>query len=148
LVDDDYGSITRGWVATGVYYASFVNGLSAGLGLAHVALLQQILSQRDSLTYFADTSALVHHDLLARSALVRLLLANRRKFSEVVMLTSSGRVTAAAEAFTAAVRGAVTLVRDVNEFDTLLRRVAPLAKQVLARKPGANTTPPRAARRP
>jgi hypothetical protein len=132
VVSDNDGSVTRGWVANGVYYARFVDGLSAGLGLAHVARLREILSQVDSLMYFADARALAHYDLLARSAFVRLLLENRRRFPLVVILTWAGDVTAATEAFTAAVGSIVTLVREADEFEKLLSHVAPLANQMVA----------------
>lgn len=147
VVSDNDGSITRGWVGNGVYYACFVGGLSAHLGLAHVARLREILSQVDSLTYFADAHALAHYDLLARSAFVRLLLENRKRFSLVVVLSWSGEVTAATEAFTAAVGSVVTIVREADEFEKLLSRAAPFANQMLSPNTRTKPAPTDAARR-
>jgi|GEM_PF-2700139 hypothetical protein len=131
VLSDDAGSVTLGWVADAVFYTRFTGGLSAPVGMAYAARLRDLLSGVSSLSYFADSSALSHYELLARSAFARLILENRRKFSELVMLTWSVGVTHDGAAFATAVGDPITLLTDAREFEQRLLAVAPLAKQRL-----------------
>jgi len=132
VLKDEQGSVALGWVGPDVFYARFERGLSAKVGMAHVARLEEILRRVPSLKYFSDSSALTEYDLLARSAFVRLVLENRRKFSALVMLTWSAGVTPAAQAFAAAVGSPVVILADAVEFDKLLLQAAPFARHRLS----------------
>lgn len=131
VLSNSNGSVALGWVAHHVYYARFVGSLSAELGRAHLARLENALSGTHSLAYFADASALGSYDLLARSALVRLILKHRGKLPSVVMLALAGGITARTEAFAAALGGAVQIVHDPAEFEKLLARAAPRWRKVI-----------------
>ncbi|HEX3852887.1 MAG TPA: hypothetical protein VHW01_18115 [Polyangiaceae bacterium] len=131
VLSDDEGSVTLGWVAEDVFYTRFTGGLSATIGMAHAARLRDLLAGVSSLSYFADSSALSHYELLARSAFARLILENRRKFSELVMLTWSVGVSHAGSAFATAVGDPITLLTDARDFEQRLVAAAPLAKQRL-----------------
>jgi hypothetical protein len=127
VLSDDDGSVTLGWVAEGVYYARFAGGLSVALGMAHLSRLREALDLVRPLTYFVDASTLARYDLVARSAFIRFVLENRNDFTSIVMQPWSGGVTAATEAFVAAMGGSVTIIRDAREFDLRLLGAAPLA---------------------
>ena len=131
VLKDEQGSVALGWVGPDVFYARFEGGLSAKVGAGHVARLDEILKNVPSLKYFSDSSALTEYDLLARSGFVRLVLENRRKFSELVFLTWSAGITPATRAFAAAIGDPVTILADTAEFDRLLLQAAPFARHRL-----------------
>jgi len=131
VLSDAEGSVTLGWVAEDVFYTRFTGGLSATIGMAHAARLRDLLAGVSSLSYFVDSGTLSHYELLARSAFARLILENRRKFSELVMLTWSVGATHAGAAFATAVGEPITLLTEAREFEQRLVAVAPLAKQRL-----------------
>lgn len=131
VMSDEGGSVTLGWVAEDVFYTRFTGGLSAPIGMAYAARLRELLAAVSSLRYFVDAGTLSHYELLARSALTRLILENRRKFSALVMLTWSVRVGLPGEAFAAAVGNPISLLTEASEFEQRLLAVAPLAKQRL-----------------
>lgn len=126
---DDQGLVTVGWVGDGVLYARFVEGLSSNVGAAFARQLQSFVSQTPSLQYFADASALTHYDLLARSAFVRVVMANRRQFTTITILTWAEGVSSASRAFATVIGEAVNVLVDSKEFESRLLRAAPLAKQ-------------------
>jgi hypothetical protein len=131
VLSDDEGSVTLGWVADDIFYTRFTGGLSATTGMAYAVRLRDLLSGVSSLSYFADAGTLSHYELLARSAFTRLILENRRKFSNLVMLTWSVGASQAGEAFAAAVGSPINLLTDARDFEQRLLAVAPLAKQRL-----------------
>jgi hypothetical protein len=125
------GSVTLGWVGDGVFFAKFLGSLSADVGMKHAARLQSILEQVPSLHYFSDSSTLESYDLLARSAFARVVLANRRKFASITLLTWPQGITPTTLAFVAAVGDPVDVLTDSLEFERRLLRAAPLARQKL-----------------
>src|SRR5688500_13030028 len=90
LITDVTGSVTFGWVDDGVYYARFSRSLSARLGEAFAARLRQIAQASGPFKYFGDARALESYDLLARSAFVRVVAGERRKFESLTLLTWAG----------------------------------------------------------
>jgi hypothetical protein len=124
---DQDGHVVFGWLEEDVFYAQFVGGLSASLGTSFVSRLTALLREIPALRYFSDASQMTHYDLLARSAFTRLVLANRRKFSDIVCLMWSGGVTISTKAFVAAVGEPVTLLTDEREFRARLTSAAPMA---------------------
>jgi hypothetical protein len=86
------GFVSFGWVEPGLYYSRFVGDLSAELGVAHLAHLQAAIESVSGLRYFVDARALSEYDLLARSAFMQLVLSQRSKLSDLVVLAWRGRV--------------------------------------------------------
>ena len=136
-----------GWVGDGAFHARFVGALSARLGTNYVLRLREILSAVPAMGYFSDASELTRYDLVARSAIARLVLENRRKFSAIVMLTWSGGITPAMRAFAESVGEPITVLSDASEFDKLLVSAAPLAKQRLDPRTWPTAPAPNAVRR-
>src|SRR5688500_12704903 len=93
--------------------------------------LKKVAAGVPSLRYFSDVSALRTYDLLARSAVTRVMLANRRRFAEIVILTWAEGINAAERAFAAALGEPIEILTDPTEFEMRLVRAAPLAKQTL-----------------
>src|SRR5262245_16114689 len=93
IIRDSEGSVAFGWVSEGVVYARIAGGLSAAVGMELAARLQACVERVDSLAYFADASEMTHYDLLARSGFVRVVLASRRKFAQLAILTWSQGTT-------------------------------------------------------
>jgi hypothetical protein len=128
LADKD-GSVAVGWVGEGVVYTRFVAGLSASLGATYSTHLQALLSSVPCVRYFADISALKQYDLLARSAFVRVVHANRRRLSSMLVHTRPEGLGLAARTFTASLGNSVELVGDWHEFETQLLGAAPRARE-------------------
>jgi len=147
ILKDDEGSVTMGWVGDGTFHARFVGALSASLGTSYVARLREIVSTVSAIGYFSDARELTRYDLVARSAIARLVLENRRKFSAIVMLTWSGGITPAIRAFAESVGEPIVVLSDAGEFDKLLIAAAPLAKQRLDPRTWARAPLPNAVRR-
>ena len=131
LVKDAEGAISFGLVEAGVYFARFTGKLSERLGMAHLNDLQQALEASPTIAYFADSSDLTSYDLLARSAFVRLLLSNRKRFSEVVILNWAGGASSTGQALAASVGEPVVMLSDRHEFDHRLAMVSGRALQAL-----------------
>ena len=131
LLRDDDGSVVLGWVGDGVLYARFEGSLSAAVGAAFAARLEAYAVEGPVFEYFSDGSALGSYDLRARSAFIRVVLAHRRKFRAIVMLTWAGGVSSAALAFAAAVGDQVDILTGGPEFHVRLRGAAPHALRSL-----------------
>ncbi len=147
VMRDPGGTVTFGWVGKSVFYSRFEGCVSAELGTSHAARLQEVLLAVESLNYFLDASAMTTYDLLARSAFTRTVLAHRRKFTELVLLTWSEGFSAVAAAMVSAIGEPIDILVDSIEFEQRLLRLAPLAKQRLGARSrkhaGALPRPPR-----
>jgi hypothetical protein len=131
VLADKEGSVALGWVAPGVLYSRFMNGLSLELGTAYVSRLQALVAEVPSLHYFADAGALEFYDLAARRAFLELVLANRRKFTSLVMLTWSQGLTPASRVFAAQIGEPCEIYDDSMVFDSKLLRAAPQVRKRL-----------------
>lgn len=125
------GAIRAGWVGPGVFYARFEGAISADVGERYAALLTALVCDVRSLGYFVDSSALVSYDLLARSAILRAIMAHRSKFSSIVALTWAGGAGPIGRSFGAAL-GNVEYVTTREAFDARLLAAAPFARQQIA----------------
>src|SRR6185503_16274775 len=143
MLRDTEGAVILGWLGDGVFYTRLVGTLSAELGEMLAAHLRKVLAEVPSLLYFSDVSSLQTYDLLARSAVTRVLLANRRRFTDIVILTWAQGVNAAEQAFVAAIGDPISLFTDPTEFEKRLLRAAPFAKQTLDPNTWTVTVAPR-----
>lgn len=125
---DDEGSALVGWAGDSVVYARAEGGLSADLGSRFAAQVEKLVVGVSGVHYFADSSRLTRYDLLARSAFVRVVLANRRRFESFTFLIWPDEVSPAARAFASAIGGNVELCQELGEFEQRLLRHAPLAR--------------------
>lgn len=130
-IQDAEGAITLGWVASGVLLVRCSGGMSSALGAQLATRLAAFAASVPTLRYFGDASGLTHYDLLARSAFVRVVMAQRKKFSEMVLLTWESGVTPVTKAFAAAIGEPVTVVTERADFQAQLLRAAPAARQLL-----------------
>ena len=131
LVADDEGSITLGWVDTGVFYARFIGVLSASLSEQHTGRLESALARTPDLHYFADCRALSSYEIGARSAFLKTVLTHRTQFKSVVILTWSLGITPVSRAFAAAIGEPVDVLADELAFESRLLATAPLARAKL-----------------
>src|SRR5882724_9847279 len=118
VMRDPGGSVTLGWAGKGVFYSRFEGSISAELGTNHAQRLQDIVESLDSLSYFLDASAMRTYDLVARSAFTRAVLANRRKFTELVVLTWSEGISSVSDAMVSAIGHPIEILTDSAEFET------------------------------
>jgi len=125
LLTDASGSVTFGWVDQGVFYARFSHGLSAELGAAYANRLRAIVQATPSIRYFSDARALENYDLLARSAFLRAVMAQRRKFTSIDMLTWPGDLS---PAVVASLGEPILVTCDPVVFETRLFATAPRAR--------------------
>jgi hypothetical protein len=128
LLADDEGSITLGWVDAGVFYARFIGVISASLYARHTSRLEAALERIESLHYFADGRAICSYDLGARGAFVRMVLARRRQFQSVVILTWAQGITAVTRTFASSMGEPIDVTVDELDFERRLLEAAPLAR--------------------
>jgi hypothetical protein len=125
---DGEGTVHVGWAGDAVVYARVEGGLSADLGARFAAHVEKLVVGVSGVHYFADGSRMTRYDLLARSAFVRVALANRRRFESFTFLIWPDGVSPAARAFSSAIGGNVELCHELGEFEQRLLRHAPLAR--------------------
>jgi hypothetical protein len=130
-LSDDHGSASLDWVADGVLFARTEGSLSAQLGAAFARALQSQIQAAPVIHYFGDASRLDQYDLLARSAFMRVVLADRKKIHTFTLLTWAEGVSSVAQAFADLIGPSATLLTDRSDFDRRLLRVAPGARAVL-----------------
>jgi hypothetical protein len=132
LLSDEEGSVAIGWVAPGVLYARLTGGVSADIGQAYAAQIQSFAESIGALALFVDFSSITYYDLLARSAFVRAVLHNRRKFTALTLLTFSHETTLAERTFVSAIGEPVDVLREPAEFEVRLLAAAPHARQLIS----------------
>jgi hypothetical protein len=128
LIADEEGSITLGWVDTGVFYARLIGTLSAELSARHVSRLEDALDRSPSLHYFGDGRALASYDLRARAAFREIVVTRRQQFKSIVLLTWAQGITPAAHKLATAASEPMEILADDKEFERRLLDVAPLAR--------------------
>lgn len=133
MITDDAGSVTFGWIDEGVYYARFARGLSSRLGAAFAARLGMAVESVSSLKYFSDARGLENFDLLARSALVRVVSRQRRKFAELTILPWAGG--GPGPAMLSAIGEPLYVATDADDFERRLMAAAPRARGRLPKAP-------------
>jgi hypothetical protein len=133
LLADAAGSVTFGWADERVYYARFSRSLSARLGETFAGRLRAAAASVTSLKYFADARELESYDLLSRSAFVRAVGEQRRKFVQIDVLWWEGADWS--DAVVAAIGDPLFVTRDALTFETRLLTAAPRARNKLASKP-------------
>ena len=129
VLEDDEGSVAVGWAGDSVIYAMVDGGLTAKLGARYAEHVQELVRGKTGIQYFADGALMTRYDLLARSAFVRMALANRRSFDAFTFLTWPDGVSPAAKAFAGALGDNVTMCAVLADFEGRLLRAAPLARQ-------------------
>jgi hypothetical protein len=129
VIQEDAGSVAVGWASESVIYAMVDGALSATLGTRYAEHVQGMVRGRKGVHYFADAALMTAYDLLARSAFVRMALANRRCFDAFTFLTWPDGVSPAAKAFATALGENVTMCSLLADFEGRLLRAAPLARQ-------------------
>ncbi|HEX5098596.1 MAG TPA: hypothetical protein VFV94_03820 [Polyangiaceae bacterium] len=129
VLEDDEGSVAVGWAGTSVIYAMVDGSLTAELGARYAEHVQEMVRGVTGIQFFADAALMTRYDLLARSAFVRMALANRRSFDAFTFLTWPDAVSTAAKAFAGALGENVTMCTVLADFEGRLLRAAPLARQ-------------------
>jgi hypothetical protein len=132
LITDATGAVTFGWVDEGVYYARFTRCLSARLGEAFAARLRAVAQGSAPFRYFSDARAMESYDLLARSAFVRVVAEQRRKFEALTFLSWAGSETS--PAFISTLGDNVLVTKDAIDFESRLMATAPAARYKLSGK--------------
>jgi hypothetical protein len=130
-ISDQYGSISVAWVGEGVLYARFANKISADVGERYAAQLTAMVGGLQEVRYFADSRNLANYDILARSAIVRAVLANRKRFASIIVLTWAGGVGPISRTFASAIGDSIEYVTEAAEFEARLLQAAPDAKREL-----------------
>lgn len=125
------GSITVGWVGEGVLHARFTGELYSSLGAAYAARLERFLGEAKEVRYFVDAIALKTYDLLARSAIVRAMLAHRGKFASILLLNWDDGGRQVATTPLTALGDLLEVTHDPVEFQARLVRAAPFASHRL-----------------
>ena len=128
---DEGGSVAVGWVGGGVLFVRITGALSAELGAAYAAELADIVACAPEVHLFGDMSGLTHYDLLARSAFVRIVLADRRRFRSITILTWLIGVGPAAHMMIDTLGPSTSVLTSRSDFESRLLLAAPLARQVL-----------------
>ena len=131
LVSDKSGSMSFGWIGPGVYLVRASGEISASLGALQLSRLEAALEGQPPVRYFSDGRNVKSFDLLARSAFVRFVLGQRKKFAELVMLTWSGGISATGQSLASAIGDPLVLLTSPSEFDRRLFLAAPRVRETL-----------------
>jgi hypothetical protein len=131
---DEEGSVAVGWIGESVLYARLTGALSAELGAAYAKEIGTLVAKASAVHLFGDMTALTRYDLLARSAFVRVVLANRQRFGSLTMLTWAEGVSRGARMVMETLGPGTTVLTERSEFDSRLLLAAPLARKVLDAK--------------
>jgi hypothetical protein len=123
MLEDREGAVAYGYLAPRVLYARVVGCLSPELGSRFVHELMDA-TQKAPLAYFADESALSESQPYSRRRFHSFFVAERRRFTSIVMLTWGARGAAAWRALTVAGGEPIELVREPVEFERALCNVA------------------------
>jgi hypothetical protein len=123
ILEDRQGAAAYGYVASRVLYARVVGRLSEALGTDFVNELDSVTRQESSLACFVDASALRQFDASAQSRLQALVVAERRRFASIVMLTWSASSGLAWRQLAAELGEAVELLSEPLEFERALCNV-------------------------
>jgi hypothetical protein len=142
ILCDSVGTIVFGWAAPSVLYTRLEGGLSAQMGQTYASRLGTLVAQNQLLSFFCDCGRLQHYDLLARSAFVRLVLSNRRKFTSLTMLTWAEGVSTALQALVETLGDPIEVLTDRDAFECRLLKVAPLARRKLEQEIWISVAPP------
>jgi hypothetical protein len=145
-IADQHGCVSVAWVGDGVLYARFENKISAAVGERYAARLALLIRQAESVKYFCDSRKLVNYDILARSAIVRAVLANRRRFASILVLTWAGGAGPVSRTFASAIGDSIEYVTEPDEFEARMLRVAPDARREIEPPSSALSTKRRGTR--
>lgn len=130
-LSDDHGSATLDWVSEGVLFSRIEGAVSAGLGAGFARALQAQLQTATTVHYFGDCSRLDQYDLLARSAFMRVVLADRQKIRTFTLLTWAEGVSNVTRGIEDLLGPSATVLTDRGEFDRRLLKIAPDARAAL-----------------
>jgi len=133
-VADEGGSVVFGWVGEGVLYAKSTGALSAALGGSYAADLGSLVAGASTVQLFFDMSALSQFDLLARSAFVRVVLANRSSFRLITALTCADGIGSGAQRVMDILGPLATVLTEKLDFEARLLRAAPHARPLIDAK--------------
>lgn len=128
---DSEGTVAFGWVCPAVFYTRFEGGLTSETGHAYASRLGALVARTVGVSFFCDSSRLKQYDLLARSAFVRVVLANRRKFASITMLTWAEGISQATRALVETLGDPIDLLTDIASFEARLLKAAPQARRKL-----------------
>jgi len=123
IIEDRQGAATYGFVAPRVLYARMVGILSLALGARFVHELESVTREVTSLASFVDASALRDFDPLARGQFQALIVADRRRFASIAVLTRNARGLVGRE-LAIDLGESVDLIYEPLEFERALCNVA------------------------
>ena len=145
VLKDGAGTVIFGWAGQGVLYTRFKEGLTAQNGQAYSARLAALVVQASAIHFFCDFSELTYYDLLARSAFIRAVLSNRRRFVSHTWLMWDGELSPAMRSLATSLGDPVSLLKDRKVFEDQLLKLAPLAWRKLDPKTWEAPKPPQLA---
>jgi len=131
VIRDSDGLVQFGWVASGVLYARFAGALTANSGQSFAVRLSEAMVQMPELCFFVDASELTSYDVLARSALARVILSRRRRFTSIMWRTDSEGPSPSISALTSSLGEPIEVTSDEGVFELALLRKAPLALRIV-----------------
>ncbi|HEY3494096.1 MAG TPA: hypothetical protein VGK73_05395, partial [Polyangiaceae bacterium] len=91
------------------------------------ARLERFLGETKQVRYFVDAASLRTYDLLARSAIVRVMLANRSRFQNILLLNWDESGRSAATSPLTALGDLLQVILDPADFQARLLKAAPFA---------------------
>ncbi len=121
------GAAVLGWLADDVFYVGLVGYVSSGLGSKAAARMLSKLEGSTIVHCFCNAHLSHNVDFMARSAIVRTMLTNRRRIASMTALVGTPASNVTAQAIDSVLDCGATILTDPNAFDELLVKTAPLA---------------------
>lgn len=126
---DAKGTISAGFLGDGVFYVQIRGAISEAVGRRYAHYLGVALDSANSVRFFKDCSQLVSCDLLARSAVVRTMLAHRRRLTSMLVLTGPTGITLSNHHLDSILESSVEYTTDASAFEARVAQLAPLPRQ-------------------
>lgn len=130
VMSDRDGAIVFGWVAPQIFYAQFIEVLTAPLGMRFARRLEEYITGPGRPALFCDCSGLENYEFPARNALARVMLVQRRSLASVLVLVRSRVVELGTLAVSSMIGGGlIEATKSRADFVARLDHVAPLARR-------------------
>jgi hypothetical protein len=128
VLSDSGGSMIIGAIAPDVYFIRIVDFISASLGTRVAAQLHQELADTTQVHLFFDVEGAQGTELMARGAIMRALLAQRKRLLSVTILAREGELQARVTDWARMLTNNVLVLQSQAVFNARIREAAPGAR--------------------
>jgi hypothetical protein len=131
MLSDVAGGIVFGWVGRGVLYCKLIDRISPELGAKFEQRLPSAFVGKAQVHCYVDVSSPGSLDLSGQSAIIRAMIAERRRLRALTIAAGSPAAAAIARVLSNVLDGVSVTLSEAGRFNADLAVVGPLARQKL-----------------